>query len=310
MEDYTKDLMKDTTENYKRLVNAVFQPSNSSKSIPQSPSNLTETPQPPSSSDSILPVTSIYGFPVVRGNKLTQFERKGPPPFGLKEKELIILAMGPSRGQCPFDCEVWALNMGHQQIDEMKGKLDKLFMAHGQVINKQTKKKYFDWNEYRKMADEGIELINIHRVKDVPFKIYPLKRLIEKFQTDYFTDTICYMLAYALDKSVDRIDNHFVFKENPYTRLKLYGVDMQQKDEYQWEKPGIEFWLGICKGIGIDYTISEGSALFDTVDGTMYGMKSKLNMKDIDPLGLLKIKSTEQIMMKEGIVYLNSPAVG
>jgi hypothetical protein len=223
---------------------------------------------------------------VARGNKLAQFEKK-TTPYGLKPKELIILAMGPSRGQCPFDAEVWSLNMSYEQMAALDGRIDKIFLAHKQVYHPETKKPYFDWD---KMGACSTEIINTHKIKGVKAKIFPMKRIIKKFGTDYFSNTVCYMIAYALDKSTREVNGHLELKEGAYTKLRLYGVDMQQKDEYQWEKPGIEFWLGIAKGLGIDYTVSLGSALFDTITGKPYGVKPYV-LKDIDPMGLLKRKN-------------------
>ncbi len=74
-----------------------------------------------------------------------------------------------------------------------------------------------------------------------------------------------------LDKCVD--NNLRLKPDAPYNRLRLYGVDMLESDEYRHEKGGIEFWLGIAKGVGIGYCISPISEVLTTVTGKPYGLK-------------------------------------
>ena len=31
-------------------------------------------------------------------------------------RSLIILAMGPTREECPYDCETWGVNTGYRQV--------------------------------------------------------------------------------------------------------------------------------------------------------------------------------------------------
>ncbi len=206
-------------------------------------------------------------------------------------REIIILAMGPSMTQCPYDCETWGLNMGYQQIATIHGRLDKIFMAHGQVKSKEGNN-YFDWEHFKLMADSGIELINIHRVKGVPFKRFPLRRIAKKFNCNYFSDTIAYMVAYAVDQCtyVCR-DKESMYYGRPILKyplkLKLYGCDMQEKDEYLHEKGGVEYWLGVLSGLGGDFIISYGSTLLLTNTGYPYGFVAPKH-DYYDPMGLMK----------------------
>ena len=188
--------------------------------------------------------------------------------------EVIILGMGPSRRDCPWDAEVWSVNMGYQQVAMLKGHVEKIFMAHCQ-----TKDIYgrdmFKWEHYNKMADEGIEIWNIHRVKGLKSRLFPLKRLIKKYGTDYFSDTIAYMIVWAIEKG--------------YKKIRLYGCDMMTQQEYGWEKGGLEYWIGYARGKGIEVKICDGSQLLRTITGKPYGIKY-WRKKDIDPFGLLSRK--------------------
>lgn len=175
----------------------------------------------------------------------------------IEMKDLIILGMGPSAWQCPWDSEVWGLNMGWELAQKDGHQLDKLFLAHGQVYSKEGNP-YFDW---QKINQQSFEVMSVHRIKGLKSTIFPLKRINQKFGTDYYSNTVCYMLAYALDKSTDAV---LRLKPDAYTRIRFYGVDILEDEEISQEKAGIEYWLGIARGLGIKCEISYNSTLLRT----------------------------------------------
>lgn len=193
-------------------------------------------------------------------------EQSGVISQATTPRELIILAMGPTRSQCPYDAETWGVNNGYKQVREAKGHLDKLFLAHTQVKDAEGDN-IFNWEEINSL---GIEVINTHRVKGLKSKIFPMKRIVEKFGVNYFSDSICYMIVYALDQATKKnLELRYPM------RIRLYGADMHTKDEYALEKPAIEYWIGYARGLGIKVEISEGSALFKTITGKPYGERLK-----------------------------------
>lgn len=87
---------------------------------------------------------------------------------------------------------------------------------------------------------------------------YPLQEVISYFGVDYFTNTIDYALALAIYKG--------------FTEIDLYGVNMAFGSEYEYEKPGVEFWIGQAMGRGIKVTNhSKASTILKTRDGLLYG---------------------------------------
>ena len=106
---------------------------------------------------------------------------------------------------------------------------------------------------------------------------YPVERLIEKFDIDYFTSTPAYMFAWAVDH-IDRLVEDRL-KEMPrngesavdilklvrslyaeYT-IGVFGIDLIVGDEYFNERPAAEFWLGQAMARNITLMIPEQSAL-------------------------------------------------
>jgi hypothetical protein len=222
--------------------------------------------------------------------------------------ELIILGMGASRRQCPFNgIPVWSCNTGYLQIAEHEvndkvvgGYVQKIFMSHpehykswalvkgkdGKVTEQLTHS--YNIEQMNILVDKGIEIINTHRNRTLRSKVYPMKTIDKKFNAKgFFSNTISYMLAYAvhIHTKVDKLGRLYV--HDGFRKIWIYGVDMLTKDEYELEKGGIEYWIGYAQGLGIEVEVSPGSAVCTTCTGRPYGDKF-FDMKNIDPWGLLK----------------------
>ena len=181
-------------------------------------------------------------------------------------KDVIIFGTGPTKVQCPFDTETWGVNTAYIIIYNMQGRLDKMFIGHNPnpypiYYTLEDGMRLFpdnwNWDLVDGLAKMGVDVITLHKIPNVQSRIYPLKRIIKKFGCAYFTDTICYMLAYAIDKG--------------YEKIRLYGIDMADKEEYKWEKGGIEYWIGYARGLGIKVQIATGSNVCRTKTGRPFG---------------------------------------
>lgn len=76
---------------------------------------------------------------------------------------------------------------------------------------------------------------------DIPAAIlYPLEEMKGWCQQNqvaaYFTNSISYMLAMAIAEG--------------YATIGVWGVDMAANGEYQLERPSVEYWLGLARGMG------------------------------------------------------------
>jgi len=231
--------------------------------------------------DPSMKMTKEAADDFIKWVKRSAQEGKKCPPR-VEGRDLIILAMGPSRGQCPFDAETWGLNTTYVMTEEFEEDMTKLFIVHKQVYALKSGNPYFNWEH---IEEKGYELITTHRMKGVKSKLFPMKRISERFPIGFFSDTITYMIAYALYKSTKEVDGKVVYT-GPYNNLRLYGVDMQEGEEYEYEKGGIEYWLGIAQGLGIGWSVGYGSTLFDTYGGVPYGQT--FNKGRLDPKGLLR----------------------
>lgn len=225
--------------------------------------------------------------------------------------EVIILGMANSREQCAFDTETWSVNNGYRQIitclachvekrgtfyldrqddkmvcpkcnaESIVPRLDKIFLAHTQCWDVDGDA-LFNWDELNYLADKGVEIINTHRVKGLKATMYPLKTILKRFKRDYFSDTLAYMLAYAIYKG--------------YTKVYFPGCDMHTASEYMQEKGGIEYWMGRAEERGIELVLCEGSSLLKTATGHPYGTNIPQKIYYMDNKGkkrLYKLKKNK-----------------
>lgn len=227
-------------------------------------------------------------------------------------KEIIILGTGNSCIYCDFVGEVWGVNGAYYIKKRMPEKhqdkfhLEKLFMcdwmwsAEGQLN--------FHIGELNGLKKEyGAELISLHPMKlgkhKLECKYFPWKRITQKFSTTYFTDTITYMIAYALDKySVVRENEKGIIRPELTIplRIKLAGVDMATTFEYQVSKGGVEFWVSKAHTMGAEVTVTPGSTIMANPRGVPYGFRRKYNLKNIDPYGVLDGKKYKEKEISSG----------
>lgn len=102
-------------------------------------------------------------------------------------------------------------------------------------------------------------IISVKPFEQIPhLEVYPLEEIVDYFGVCYFTNTVDYMIAYALWRGA--------------TRLRYFGVNMSVRLEYIEQKPGVEFWTGIAMGRGIPVELQhEHTSILKTKDGNLYG---------------------------------------
>lgn len=98
---------------------------------------------------------------------------------------------------------------------------------------------------------------------DIPKSIrYPMDRIGKWLRktpqgTPYLESSIAYMVALAIEERVDRIG--------------IWGVDLHCDSEYAYQRPNLEYLVGVAEGRGIKIFIPKQSALFTHEHGVPYG---------------------------------------
>jgi len=179
---------------------------------------------------------------------------------------LVIVAKGDSRHDGlaiarDKGCECWGLN------DMRYPELTMLFEMH-------------DFDERIKSTnpvhlETKLPVMMNKMYKEVPNCIkYPMQGILDEFEIPYFNNTICLMIAFALQTR--RFKNIYVF-----------GVDYRgaERPEQEFERPCTEFWLGVAMGRGCNLYTSKTTNMFTYtgyVKGVIYGFTPNYQQPFID----------------------------
>lgn len=118
---------------------------------------------------------------------------------------------------------------------------------------------------------------------------YPLLEMTAKYGTWFFSSTIAFMLAMALEEKPDE--------------LGLWGVDMADHTEYVHQKPGCRFFLQLARLNGIKVTVPEEAEIITA--GKLYcydTSQSWLGMKVAARKAELVGRQQDLMRQKEALV--------
>ena len=183
-------------------------------------------------------------------------------------EEVIILGCGPTHVECKYHCEVWGVNGTYN----FAKRLDKLFMTDEPD---EVATCWYDMVKVKVANPTLVFPIPYPRFQNKGFRveIYPMDGIREKFKTRFFSNSIAYMLAYALyhTKSIQTPDDPMPRVIEGYEKIYLFGIDMMTSATYIQEKGGVEYWMGVALGMGVKVINTKGSATGKTWNGKMYG---------------------------------------
>ena len=139
--------------------------------------------------------------------------------------------------------EIWSMNQGHLHCQR---RTDRHFEMHLPDSTPDIRDpNYMQW-----LKDLTIPIYMIQQYDYAPTSVrYPIERAIayNGEAGDYFMSTVAYMLALAGMEGFEEVH--------------LYGINLAIGDEYFYEKPNAEHWIGYLRGKGIKVVIPQASAL-------------------------------------------------
>jgi len=203
--------------------------------------------------------------PSVRSSGSTRAPKVSDPPAEFPKKVAII---GSAQGweAAPYDDPSWSI-WGLSRMYHSLPRWDVWFEIHPwdrlcerrdgqtpQVEQMRLRAEYQQWLQ----QDHGRPIFMKQHYPQVPnCVVYPLEQILEVFPGDpYFTNSVSYMIALALFQGVEQ--------------LAIYGVDMATKEEYTDQRSGVEYWVGLARGAGVDVLIPSISDLCKA--RVLYGM--------------------------------------
>jgi hypothetical protein len=94
--------------------------------------------------------------------------------------------------------------------------------------------------------------------------LIPYQQLIEKYGPYFWTSTIAYMIAMAIDVLQPRA------AAGEEVMIGLYGVDMSATEEWAYQRPACQHFIGLAMSLGIHVLLPKESDLMRPP--TMYGI--------------------------------------
>lgn len=156
-----------------------------------------------------------------------------------KTKKVAICGTAPSIKQAPFgdaNFDIWGV--AHCCFLKEVTRLDRIFEIHSKEI----------WVKDNAPFQRFPNAILYFQEKDEKWsnsRTFPLKPMLEKYkvnkgfdnEANYFSSSIPYMICMAIDEG--------------YEEIHVYGIHLLQDEEYFYQRPCAEFWLGVAQGKGI-----------------------------------------------------------
>ena len=202
-----------------------------------------------------------------------------------REKVCIVGFCDSSRMLTPWhdpSFEVWGLNRGHifhqpSQARIVPGTVaDRWFDMHGKDIWSSQDRRPGKHQDF--LANFPGPVYLHEKYPELPNALaYPLKEMAEEFGANLFRRSVK-----TPDKTVDTKNAPYLSSSIAYEialaiyegfeEIHLYGVDLNTESEYAWQKPGVEYLLGVAVGRGIKVVLPDNCPL---LKGTLYGRGHK-----------------------------------
>lgn len=200
-----------------------------------------------------------------------------------------ILGTAFSFHQAPFNdpsWQLWACNLGEPP------RWDRWFQLHSDAV--------IDGNAgHREWLAAQTKPVYLQRPDaTIPNATrYPLETMTAKYGTWFFTSTIAFMLAMALE-------------EADVTEIGLWGVDMADQTEYGAQKNGVRFFLQVARMRGIKLVLPPECEVM--VPGRIYGYDELtwLEMKSKARHGELLVRQQEVEGRKQRLVLEKAALMG
>lgn len=185
----------------------------------------------------------------------------------------ILGFANPGRDEAPLHdgSEVWGLNQLYQCYQDNLA-WARWFEMHDLDFLSKWNPDYVEWLKAQTRGPIYMQ----RRVDEIPMsRAFPRDAvnaaLYRRFKTppDYFTSSFSYMLALAIWERFEDVG--------------IYGVNFVQDGEADYERPGLEYLIGVAQGAGIRVHLSTASPLLKI--HYVYGYREpRMRLSDVEPI--------------------------
>lgn len=160
--------------------------------------------------------------------------------------KVSIVGYSPTRFQAPIDdpaWEIWGLNHRFKYLY----RFDKWFDLHNISRYKQC-----DYYNFLKENEHKLVICSENEEKYPNAIKYPQKEIMEMFGTDCFSNSVSWMIAYAIYLGAEEIG--------------LWGIDLETNSEYEFERPSVFYFIKEAMDRGIKITVPDNGRLLRDVN--------------------------------------------
>lgn len=173
----------------------------------------------------------------------------------------IIGRCWSTRSDAPWDSKTWELwTLGWDPVPVTH----RLFETHQNFRMYQGSKEDGEWN-VGGLKIAGVPVYMLEKHDDIPLSVKIDQAAISKLVgntthgTPYIESSIGWMMAQAM------------LELEPGDRIGIWGVDLHCESEYAYQRPNLEYLIGLARGRGINVFIPPQSALLTHGHGVPYG---------------------------------------
>jgi hypothetical protein len=163
----------------------------------------------------------------------------------VKKKKCFIMGFAPSWKETPFndpDAEIWTLNEAYKLLETIpSSRVDRWFEIHSLERPPKNDPKHIEF-----LKKLPIPVYTLQQYDFLPnATVFPFMDVVQWLKERghighrYFTNSISWIIAYAITQGFEEIH--------------IYGVDMAQdrdkngNDEYGYQKPSCEYFIGVAE---------------------------------------------------------------
>ncbi len=184
--------------------------------------------------------------------------------------KIAIMGSHPiTKRMAPFDdpdWKIWACsphNFEHGQLP----RVDEWFEVHQPAFCRETRTK--PYQDFVRSITGKIPVWVRDKKEHPDANEYPEKELKERFGESKFSSSIAYIMAKAIAEIVDArepLEEGFHYDEPYDDEIGLWGIMQASKNEFTYQRPGIQGLMEEAHKSGINVTVPEVSNLFAPVD--------------------------------------------
>jgi hypothetical protein len=167
--------------------------------------------------------------------------------------------------------EIWTLGTCNKTLLRQ----DRHFQLHD--LEEGAKRWSDDYKRWLSTAPVPVYVQRVHEW--IPSGVaYPLAGICKRFEAgNYLTSQIAMMIALAVYEGADEIG--------------IWGCDLAHDAEYYYQRPCVEYWIGIARGMGITVTVPKQSDLLKSA--FIYAYQTHGGMLQTDAAAVLDARNQE-----------------